>query len=255
VSQAGPLAALEGRKLVRHPIFLAGLGLAFVGSASFVGAAVRLPAVSWDQHGWTVFVGGVLLGLLTLVGTNHAALRDRREHTVEQHDALPVGKGTRTAGLLLATSWPTATGAALLAAVVGYAAIVSHVGTVDLVHLAALIVDVVMFGTLGIAIARWLPSSLVAPLVAFGFILSAPSEHASSWQVLSPLAHVGSVDLAIWHLAYIAGLSAIWCAAALLKGDLRRVSISIGIGGLAVTAVSIGVLLPRVCAGAGSCLF
>jgi hypothetical protein len=249
------VAALEGRKLVRHPIFLAGLGLAIVGSARFVVAAIRLPAISWSMDGWTVFVGGLLLGLLTLVCTNHVALRDRRERTVEQHEALPVGVGTRTGGLLLATLWPAAAGAVLLATVAGYAAVVSDIEAVDLVVLVALVVDLVMFGTLGIAIARWFPSSFVGPLVAFGLILSAPPEDASSWQVLSPLAHLGSVDLALWHLAYVGGLTAIWCAAALLKGDPRRGGVAIGIGGLAVAAVSIGVLLPGVCPGGGPCFF
>jgi hypothetical protein len=54
---------------------------------------------------------------------------------------------------------------------------------------------------------------------------------------------------------YVAGLTAIWCAAALLKDGLRRVSIPMGLGGLAVVAVSIGVLLTRVCPGGGPCLF
>jgi hypothetical protein len=254
VSQTGSLAAVEGRKLVQHPIFLAGLGLAFVGSASFVAAAIRDPAVSWHEDGWTVFVGVILLGLLTLVDTNHAALRDRRGHTVEQHDALPVGTATRTAGLLVATLWPAAAGAVLLAIVVAYGATVSHVGTVDLVRLAASLVDLVMFGTLGIAIARWLPTSFVAPLVVFGFIFLSPPEHAASWQVLSPLADVNTVDLALWHVAYVAGLGAIWCAAALLKDGPRRIPVALGIGGLAAVAVSLGVLLPQVCPDAGRCL-
>jgi hypothetical protein len=254
VSQTGSLAAVEGRKLVRHPIFLAGLGLAVVGIASFVAAAIRRPAVSWHDDGWTVFVGVILLGLLTLVDTNHAALRDRRDHTVEQHEALPADGSTRTAGLLVATLWPAGVGAVLLAVVVGYAATVSHVGTVDLVRLAASLVDLMMFGTLGIALARWLPTSFVAPLVVFGFIVLSPPEHAASWQVLSPLADVDAVGLAAWHVVYVAGLGAIWCAAALLKDGLRRVSLPLGIGGLAVVAVSLGVLLPRVCPDAARCL-
>ncbi len=255
MSRTGSLAALEGRKLVRQPIVLAGLGLAILGSAWFVSAALRRTNVSWDEDGWTVFIGGVLFGLLTLVGTNHAALRDRREHTVEQHEALPVGGGTRTAGLLLATLFPAAAGTALLSVIVGYGANVSRVEALDLVHLTAVVVGVVMFGSLGIAIARWVSSSFAAPLVDLGFILSAPSETGANWQVLSPLAHPALLYLAVWHLAYVLGLTAIWCAAALLRDDMRRVSIPTGLGGLAVVAVSIGILLPRICPGGGRCLF
>jgi hypothetical protein len=254
MSQAA-LAAIQGRKLVRHPIHLAGLGLALLGSASFVMAAVRHPTVSWEADGWTVFVGVALLGLLTLVGTNNAALRDRREHTVEQHVALPMVQGTRTGGLLLATLWPAAVGAMVLAATTGYAATVTGVEAVDLVRVAALVLVVAMFGTLGIAIARWVPNAFVAPLVAWGFVFWAPPEHPASWHVLSPLAHPGSVQLAMWHIAYLLGLTAIWCAVALLKDGLRRVSIPMGVGGIAVAAVSIAVLVPRVCPGAGRCLF
>jgi hypothetical protein len=254
VSRATPLMALEGRKLVRHPVFLAGFGLAVLGSVSFIAATVRLPAASWSANGWTVFGGCILLGLLTLVASNQAALRDHREHTVEQHDALPVLVGTRTAGLLMATSWPATAGALLLTLVAGYAATVSRVGPLDLIRLVSLVLDLTMFGALGIAVARWFPSSFIAPLVAFGFILSAPPEDPARWQVLSPLAQVDSVGLAIWQLAYIASLTAIWSAAALLKDGLRRVSIPLGVGGLAIAAVSIGVLLPRVCPGGGQCL-
>jgi hypothetical protein len=254
MTEARSLAAVEGRKLLLHPIFSAGLGLALVGIARFVSAAVHQPAVSLQEEGWTIFVGGILLGLLTLVATNLAALRDRREHTVEQHHALPVGDGTRTAGLLLATLWPAAAGAVLLIAVSGYAAVVSDIDAADLVRFTAVVVDLVMFGTLGVALARWLPSPFIAPLVVLGFIFFSPSEQAASWQVLSPLAQVDAVGLAVWHLAYVAGLSAIWCAAALVKDGSRRASFAIGIAGLAVAAVSIGVLLPRVCPAAGHCL-
>ncbi len=74
----GALARLEGRKLIRHPIFLAGVGFALLGGAIFVAEAVREPAVSWEEDGWTVFIGFGLLGLLTMLAASYVALRDRR---------------------------------------------------------------------------------------------------------------------------------------------------------------------------------
>jgi hypothetical protein len=126
---------------------------------------------------------------------------------------------------------------------------------VDLVHLGGIVVDILMFGTFGIAIARWLPNPFVAPLVAWGFVFWTPGAHPSSWQVLSPLASLDSVELGLWHLAYVAGLTAMWCAVALGRGGVPRLWISMGVGGLAVGVVSIVVLLPQVCPGTGQCLF
>ncbi|MGH7349218.1 MAG: hypothetical protein ACREI6_04325, partial [Candidatus Rokuibacteriota bacterium] len=76
VRAVAALVRLEGWKLVRHSVFLAGVGLALLGSAVFVAATVRLPDASWSEDGWTAFVGFGLLGLLTMVATSFAALRD-----------------------------------------------------------------------------------------------------------------------------------------------------------------------------------
>ncbi len=249
------LVRLEGWKLVRHPVFLAGVGLALLGSAVFVAATVRLPDASWSEDGWTAFAGFGLLGLLTMVATSFAALRDSREHTEEQHGSLPVGEPATTGGLLLATVWPAVVSAVLLAAVAGYAATITRFEGQELVHLAERVADVVMFGALGVAVARWLPSPFVAPLVAWGLLFVAPSESPSSWQVLSPFAQVENVGLAMWHLAYVVGLTVVWSAAALLRRGPRPSFLGAGILGLALVTASLVFLLPEVCPSAGGCLF
>jgi hypothetical protein len=254
VSEIVSLSVLEGRKLMRQPVVLGGVGVAVAGLGGFILRAGRGSAVSWHNDGWTVWIGVALLGLFTMVGANHAALRDHRERTVEQHHALPMGPRTRTGALLLATVWPGAAGAVLLAGAVGYALSVGRVEAVDMVQLAALVGVIVMFGAMGVAIARWAPKAFLAPLLAWGFVFWTPGDHPSAWHVLSPLAHPETVTLAAWHIAYVLALTSIWCALAVLRDGGRRFAILAGIGGVAMVVVSIGYLLPRVCPFARACL-
>ncbi|MDQ4059434.1 MAG: hypothetical protein M3124_09965 [Actinomycetota bacterium] len=249
------LARLEGRKLLRHPVFLAGLGFALLGSAFFVAEAVRKPEVSWAEDGWTVFVGAGMLGLLTMVAADYATLRDRREHTEEQHDSLPAGEPAKTGALLLGTLWPAFVSAVLLAAVAGYAATMTRIESYEAFQLVERLVVVVMFGSLGVAIARWIPNPFVAPLAAWGFIFLAPPESPSNWHVLSPLVAIDSLELATWHVAYVIGLTAFFGAAALLRHRPRFYFVVAGMLGLALASVSLGFLLPQVCATPGRCLF
>lgn len=252
----GALARLEGRKLVRHPVFLAGVGLALVGSAVFVAQGLREPAVSWEEDGWTVFVGIVMLGLLTMVAANYATLRDRRERTGEQQDSLPVGEPARTGALLVAIMWPAAVSAAVVAVVAGYAATI-HVRFEDheVLRVAESVLAVAMLGTLGIALARWLPNPFLAPLAAWGLLFATPSESVSRWRILSPFTQVDSLDLVAWHIAYVVGLTTVFCAGALLRRNVRPLFVGTGMVGLAVVSTSVVFLLPQACPSATRCLF
>jgi hypothetical protein len=237
----GALARLDGRRLLRHPLFLAGVGLFLLGSANFFAEALRDPAASWSEDGWTVFIGASMIGLLTMVAANYATLRDRREHTEEQHESLPVGEAGKTGGLLLATLGPALVAAVLLAAVAGYAGTLVRIDGHEAIHLGERVLVVVMLGTLGIAIARWIPNPFVAPLVAWGIVFGTNSESTSWWQVLSPFTHVDSLEG--WHLLYVVGLTAFFCAGALLKRSRRLSFIAVGIFGLAIVSVSLAFLL------------
>lgn len=237
----GVLARLEGRKLLRHPLFLAGVGLFLLGSATFFAEALRERAASWSEDGWTVFIGASMIGLLTMVAANYATLRDRREHTEEQHESLPVEEPAKTGGLLLAALGPAMAAVVLLAAVAGYAGTLVRIDSHEAIHLGERVLVVVMLGTLGVAIARWIPNHFVAPLVAWGIVFGTNSESTSWWQVLSPFTHVDSLEG--WHLSYVVGLTAFFCAAALLKRSRHLSFIAAGIFGLAIVSVSLAFLL------------
>ena len=72
------LARVEGRKLVTDRIFLAGVAIALLGSGLFVRASLTQPGTTWDDDGWTVGVGVMILAILTMVAANQAALKRSR---------------------------------------------------------------------------------------------------------------------------------------------------------------------------------
>ena len=249
------LAALDGRKLIVHPAFLVGVGFSLIGSANFIRASTAAGRITWDDDAWTVGAGFVVLALFTMIASNIAALRDRREHTVEQHSMLPVPPSQRTAGLLVAGAFPTAASAGLLVMIAGYGATQVPLTAVDRVHLAGLVAVVALMTVLGVALAIWLPSPFIAPLVAWAVVFSTPSDRPRPWQVLTLLAAPRDAALAAWHVAYIAGITIIVATAALARTARGR---TIGIGavvGVASTVISSIVLVSNACPLPGRCRF
>jgi hypothetical protein len=248
------LARVEGRRLLLHPIFLAGVALALIGIASFVKATYTRSGIVWDDDAWTVAAGSLILAILTMVAANHAALRDRRDHTEEQHSTLPVSAATKTGGRLVSMLWPAVVAIALLAVAAGFAVARGvALDGVDIVHLAELGVLVVMLGALGIAIAAWFPNPFVAPLAAWALLLITPDETAQSWHSLTPLAGLRTIGLAAWHLSYLAGLAAIFCLVALARSSRSRSLLGFAILAVGIVGISATVLLARVCPVDGVC--
>jgi len=250
------LARVEGRRSLVHPFFLAGLGFALIGSGLFIRASLTRSQVTWGDQGWTVSVGFAVLAILTMMGANHAALRDRRERTEEQHSMLPAGAPARTVGLLTAMLWPAVVTAMLLAGVAGFAAARGIlIGGVEAVHLLERVVDVLTFGALGIAIAAWLPSPFVVPLVGWAMFLFTPSERPASWHAIAPFVNLRSSELAMWHVAYLIGLTAIFASVALARSSARLPSVlASGVIGIGIVATSAVILLTSACPAHGPCL-
>jgi hypothetical protein len=249
------LANVDGRRLIRHPLYIVGASIAVLGIVKFVRVATSDHRITWDDDAWTVSAGFVLLAMFTMIATNLAALRDRREHTVEQHATLPVPSSQRTGGLLAATALPATVAVILLAAVVTYAATQVHLTAADRVHVFAHIVIVVMLGVFGVALAVWVPSPFVAPVAAWAVVFLTPSEPTHSWQLLAPLTGLRDAGLAAWHVAYQVGLTALFATFALARTSRRRTILLGTVAALVLVVPSATVLLTRACPSVGRCLF
>jgi hypothetical protein len=243
-----PLARVEAEKLIRHPAFLVGVGFVLVGIAMFVRAILSSSGSTWNEDGWTVGVAVAVLAILTMVAANLAALRDRRDDTVEQHMTLPVAQSTRTGAMIAATAGPAAVVVLLLAGVVGFAiSRVPALTAAEQVHLAERLVAVVMLGTLGVALAGWLPSPFVAPVIGWGLLLVVPGDPPQTWQVLTSWASLRDAELATWHLGYLVGLTVLFGVAALARSSRSRSLVVAGVVGAAAVIGCAAVLLTRAC--------
>ena len=249
------LANVDGRRLIRHPLFIVGASIAVLGIVKFVRAAHSDHRITWDDDAWTVSAGFVLLAMFTMIATNLAALRDRREHTIEQHATLPVPSPQRTGGLLAATVLPATIAVVLLAAVVTYGATQVHLTAADRVHVVAHVVIVVMLGVFGVTLALWVPSPFVAPVAAWAVVFLTPSEPSHAWQVLAPLTGMRDAGLAAWHVAYQVGLTALFATIAIARTSSRRTTLLGTMAALMLVVPSATVLLTRACPAGSRCLF
>jgi hypothetical protein len=256
------LARAESRRLLRHPVFLVGLTLSTVSFATSQDIAPANVAYHW----YSASIGGpymdlcgsalLWLALATLVATNLAALRSRRDRTEDTYDSLPAGARARTAAQLLAVAWPLVIGAVLVAAAFPYVGagdglFVAYDGRKAVpsgFELAQGPLFVLVLGVLGVALAVWVPRFGVTLLVAFA-IFAIEWIFVFSIGVLSPLhwlvpladpakytrarAHFppgtpkqdGLAGFALgaagWHLLYLVGLAVVLAALALLRHSSR----------------------------------
>ena len=249
------LSRVDGRRLLRHPAFLAGVALTVAGTVWFLAAAFDGGA-TWEDDGWTTAVGAFMLGVLTMVATNMAALRDRREHTTEQHAALPVGPAPRIVGLLVATAWPAAATGVLLMIVAAIAAS-RGVGltAAQVVLLVERVWSVVLLGAVGVALAVWIPRSFVVGLVAWAVLFLTPGETPRAWHALLPFEtfETGATTIALWHLVYVVGLTGLVVAVALARAERRSRVLALAGASLAVAAGAAAVLLLHACPAGGPC--
>lgn len=264
------LARIEGRHIVRHPLFLAGIAASAALSVSFA------EAVEFGGA-YLVLLGPTLLpvAMATLVVCNLAALRWRRGDTGELYGSVPAPPHARTLAHLLALAWPAAAVAALVAAgFVGYGAWdglpitpAGDTATPRATDLAQGPVAVAAFGALGIALARWIPYPPVA-IVGAAFLFP-PQMMLTMWNLqdgggwLLPFVNpartarmdaswpcaadqqwpcvLDSLAPLHWHLAYLGALIMLFAALALLRDGRRRADLLLGASGL-IVAVAAGLL-------------
>jgi hypothetical protein len=266
------LGRIEGRRLLRHPAYLAGvlLSAAFLFLVSeTIGTTEGLPYTVWTSLGLYPVAAGTFLGTFT------AMLRSRRHGTDELYDTAPQGASTRTGGHLVAVLWGAAGGMLLLAVAAVHHRLWDGVpvpfdtgvalARPSLLELAQGPAQVVLLGVLAVAVSRWVPSLLALPIAAVALLVQfvtgswgvggtarwflpvVTHERAVGWVQVTPssgytIVEGFDVTSLQWHVAYLVGFALILGSAALLRTSRRRPAlISVTAAG-AILAALAGIL-------------
>jgi hypothetical protein len=238
------LGRVEGRWLIGHPAFLAGLALTVL--APLV-ATFREPS-KVAGTGWLLLIGGGIFGFtLTLIAANLSALRSRRDRTEELYASLPVPAGARTAAQVLAVAWAAAAVCALFAAVglafqVAGKTVVFDTGrplsAADLLLWLPSTFAISM--SLGVALARWLPTAFAGPAAAFllFLVLDNLSTHPRPGRWVYLIANSDQLDpvAVVWLALFNLGVAAVLAALALRRHGPSGWSRASLAAGLAVAA-------------------
>ena len=249
----GPLARVENRQLVRHPVFLTGVALTPLMLWAATMADYAKSGEPWRTLSPAIALALVPLGWFTIVATNLLVLRPERSAAAELFAALPAPQPVRTAGALL--TMVTATTAAAAFAT-GWVAVLHTtddlVGTPHWGEIAAGVLVVAGAVTVGVAVGRWLPFAAfgIVAAVAVSVIQARflddttwPWNHRHSHPVrflgfLADATPVGDAALEVrptwWHLVYLAGLIAVMCAVGLARDGFRR-----PVGGAMIVALGV----------------
>jgi hypothetical protein len=248
------LARVDGKHLLKSPLFLAGLGAAMLGTAVFVRETLTDEATTWSNDAWTIGAGFILAAVFAMLAVNRASLRDHREHTGEQHGSLPTNQTLRLAGMFGAVLWPAIVSTLLLGVVVEFASTQVDVPAITIVHVLHNAAVFLMLGSAGLTLAAWIPSSFAAPVVAFALYFIHPGETPAAWHVIWPFASLSTVELATWHIVYLLGLALLLFATAATRWERGRAQAIVFLGSAATVAASLTVLVIGACPQAGRCL-
>ncbi|MDH6218562.1 ABC transporter permease [Streptomyces pseudovenezuelae] len=216
------LTLFEARRLLlRIPVlvaFAAYLGWTVWRAPDFEGGYPALQDVDRATQ-----AAPLLVALAVLLSANHAVLRSKRYDTERHFEVLVLAPGWRTAAHALSVVAAALVTALVVLGQFGWAAVQS--GTVGSGSPAELLVGpltVLLFGAIGVLLARLMPSAMAAPLaiVLFLFLFVAGAfpagagERGTRW--LAPIVSESSSstlpsDLigrpAAWHALYLAGFA------------------------------------------------
>jgi hypothetical protein len=251
------LAAREGIRLVRHPVFLGGavLSLGLFGLLTWNLAPVL--------HRDDIHMGGALLILAaaTLIAANLSALRSKRDGSEELFGGLPASAMHRTLAHLLSLLWAAGASIFLIGIMFVWLLLDDPVGAPRLAELAVGPAAVMTFGAIGIALARWKPHVAIAPVAVVGlaalqvqlvqYIVGIEVDDQRTmwlapWTPLSLTSEVPPelvIRPAEWHLVYLLGIAALFVAAALLCHRSRRRVVAGLCAAMLVTLVGAGAQL------------
>ncbi|MBM7772259.1 hypothetical protein JOD54_002463 [Actinokineospora baliensis] len=237
----GALVLFESRLLLRSPV-LVPLAVVMLAARTFT-TWQQMP--NWSIDTVDTATAAVIVGAGALLSANLAALRDAKGGFAELLTPVPSQPVVRTMAVLAAA---TVVSALLSTAVIAVHVASLRIGSVpvgrfDLAELAAGVVVVVLMAALGVALARWVPVLVAAP-VALLVLVWSMFQFPGVW--LLPVVpdlkvSVDPVRPPLWHLLYAAGLVVIALAVALLRHGPRPARLGVAVLGV-VAAVLGGVL-------------
>lgn len=243
LATVGALARIEGRRLLRSPLVLVGVGLmllALFGDGPWVS--------SIDSTAADAAFMSLLVAAMTLVASNLAAQRGRRSGAEELFAATPAQPRSRTGAHLLAVIWPAALSVVIPVLVVVTASFYGRPDLSDLADLAVGPLLVVGAGVLGVMLARWAPTPVAGPLACVAIIaleafLTSPVVITSGWRYMAFWFDAGDIDLlpprpALWHVVYLLALIAMAVVGSLLRHGLRLRLAVAGVVAIAVMVTS-----------------
>jgi hypothetical protein len=260
------VAAIETRRLLRHPAFLLGLALFAwqYASAVLITPEGSLRGVS---EAWAVMVG-LFLGLAGFIAMHQITRSTSRSRDVV--DAAPVDEPTRTLALCLAALVPF--GIAVLSGIVAWAAWNPSVPAnpardysvftrAEIWSFHATVLLAALGGPLlGITVARWWRWPMAGTLTAVGLIAWSVSSGAFTTNLALTFHHFAApFTLMItgaeseetyrqagswaWHVPYLACLCALAALAALLHGATGRRRTLLLRAGWATAALALALLV------------
>jgi hypothetical protein len=228
------LTRVEGARLLRHPVFLAGVAL----------SAYALVFAGTHEVEPEALTGQALIPLAggTFLAMNLAAIRDRRSGVEELYTSLPAVPSARTLAHLLSVLGAVTAGVIVLgvgdALIVGLAGPVPgwHPGVIDLVQGPLAIAAA---GALGVVFARWVATpvgALLGPLTVLIIVIGSPiGPTAIPFLPVVPGGHPA------WHVMFMASFVLLAGAVAVLRNARRILVEVLACGGLAAT-VAAGIL-------------
>ena len=227
------LGRIEAKHLVLHPVFWLSTAFSLLLLRGAVGAVEGEgmgPVLTWLVVG--VAVGVLMSSVLT---ANVAGLRARRDHMRELYGSMPAPAEALTAGVLAGLVLGLGALSVIVISVV-WPVLERAEGDlrefVDVFMVTQYVLAVLALGTLGVAVARWVPSVLGGPLVLVVYVFT-----GLMW-IVPWIAPTSTGIDAGWHLTHLLAVIA-GCAALAFARDRRtmtRFVVAASALGLAVLA-------------------
>ena len=244
------LALAEARRLLVHPVMLAGFGLWLLISSNLFWGDEPRPLDVFESVGtalsWTPGVFAILAGYLV-------ATREQRAGSLDVLGALPAREPERVRALCMAALAPGLVGLVLnLGLAVLLLATDMFAVTPSVAHLLQAPLTLVGAVLLGVHVAVWAPYPIAPALAVVGMVgFHVAFEEGSTIGLLKPAvfwADWGRTEGELWdgfiagspgwHVVYVAGLCGLAAAAALVRVTRSPRLVASGLTVLAVTVAA-----------------